>query len=86
MKYYELDKEEQKILDSFDRGEWKPVKNLAAEKRRLQKIARNTLAKTKNINIRMSQKDVLKLKARAAREGLPYQTLASSIIHRSVGD
>ncbi len=84
MKYYELDKEEQEILDSFEKGEWKSVKNLAAEKRRLQKIARNTLAKTKNINIRMSQKDVLKLKARAAKEGLPYQTLASSIIHRSV--
>lgn len=51
MKYYELDQEEQELLDSVEKGEWKPVKNLAAEKKRLQKIARNTLNKSRNINI-----------------------------------
>lgn len=84
MKYYELDKEEQEILDSVERGEWKPVKNLAEEKRRLRQIARNTLNKTRNINLRLSERVVAKLKARAAKEGLPYQTLASSILHRAV--
>lgn len=84
MKYYELDKEEQEILDSVERGEWKPVKNLAKEKRRLKRIARNTLNKTKNINIRLSERDLQKLKAKAVREGLPYQTLASSVLHKVV--
>lgn len=86
MKYYELDKEEQEILDSVERGEWKPVKNLASEKRRLRQIARNTLNKTRNINLRLSERVVARLKARAAKEGIPYQTLASSILHRSVSE
>lgn len=82
MKYYELDKEEQEILDSVERGEWKSVKNLAAEKRRLRQIAKNTLNKTRNINLRLSERDLQKLKAKAVREGLPYQTLAASILHK----
>lgn len=83
MKYYELDKEEQKLLEEIERGEWKPVKNLAKEKRRLRQIAKNTLNKTRNINIRLSEKDLYKLKVKAIREGIPYQTLASSILHKA---
>lgn len=82
MKYYELDKEEQELLDSVERGEWKPVKNLAKVKKELMLAARNTLNKTRNINIRLSERDVHKLKAKAVRDGLPYQTLASSVLHR----
>lgn len=82
MKYYELDKEEQEILDSVERGEWKQVKNLAEEKRRLRQIARNTLNKTRNINLRLSERDLQKLKTKAVKEGMPYQTLASSILHK----
>lgn len=86
MKYYELDKEEQEILDSVERGEWKPVKNLSEEKKRLKQVAKNTLNKTRNINIRLSERDLYKLKAKAAREGIPYQTLAASLIHRSTAE
>ena len=86
MKYYELTKEEQEILNSVERGEWKPVKNLAEEKKRLRQIARNTLNKLRNINIRLSERDLQKLKAKAVREGIPYQTLASSILHRSTNE
>ena len=86
MKYYELDKEEQEILDSVEKGEWKPVKDLAKEKRRLMQAARNTLNKTRNINIRLSERDLQKLKAKAAREGIPYQTLAASVIHRATAE
>ena len=82
MKYFELDKEEQGILNSVEKGEWKSVKDLAKEKRRLMQVARNTLNKTRNINIRLSERDLQKLKAKAIREGIPYQTLASSILHR----
>ena len=86
MKYYELTKEEQKLLDEVEKGKWVSVPNFEEEKKRFQKIARNTLNKARNINIRLSERDLSRLKRRAAEEGLPYQTLASSIIHRSVGD
>ncbi|HEY5601354.1 MAG TPA: hypothetical protein VIK81_04720 [Patescibacteria group bacterium] len=86
MKYFELDKEEQKLLAEIERGEWKPVKNFAKRKKQLMQIARNTLNKTRNINIRLSERDLLKLKAKAAREGIPYQTLAASLIHRSTAE
>lgn len=82
MKYYELDKEEQKILDEVERGEWIPVKDQAKARREAIAAAKNTLKKTKNINIRLSERDLYKLKARAIKEGLPYQTLVSSILHR----
>lgn len=82
MKYYELDKEEQEILDAYERGEFKSVGDLAKRKKLLQKYARNTLNKTRNINIRLTERDLFKLKAKAAREGIPYQTLVSSILHR----
>lgn len=86
MKYFELDKEEQELLDSVERGEWKPVKNSDEEIKKLQEAAKNTLNKTRNINIRLSERDVHKLKARAIKEGIPYQTLASSILHQATSE
>ena len=82
MKLYQLDPEEEEILKAFDEGKLIRVKNFDEEKRLLQEAARNTLNKTKNINIRLSEKDLHKLKAKAVREGIPYQTLASSILHK----
>ena len=82
MRYYELDDEEKELLAEIERGEWKPVKNFAKRKKELMQIAKNTLNKTRNINIRLSERDLFKLKARAIREGIPYQTLVSSILHR----
>ena len=79
---YKFDPDEQELLDSVNRGEWKTVPNFAAEKKRLELIARNTIIKSKNINIRLQPITVEKLKESAARQGLPYQTLASSILHR----
>lgn len=73
MKYFELDKEEQKLLDEVERGEWVSVKNLAKVKRELKTIARNTLNKTRNINIRLSERDLQKLKARSVQEGIPIK-------------
>lgn len=81
-KYFELNKEEQDLLNSFEAGEWKSVPDLVSVKKLITKYARNTLEKTKNINLRLSQKTVLKLKAKAVAEGIPYQTLASSILHK----
>ena len=84
MKYFELTKEEKQILEDFEKGEFKPVKNEAAQKRKYRKYAQFTLSKTRNINIRLSEKDLLKLKSKAIEEGIPYQTLVSSILHKYV--
>lgn len=84
MKYYELDSEEKQILKDFDEGLFRPTKKRAALKNRLSLAAQITLSKTKNVNLRLSQKTLSKLKAQAMAFGIPYQTLAASIIHRSV--
>jgi predicted DNA binding CopG/RHH family protein len=83
MKYYKLTEEEQKLLEEVERGEWVPVKNQAKARREAMEVARNTLNKTRNINIRLSERDLAKLKRKAAEEGIPYQTLASSILHKA---
>ena len=84
MKKYKLDKEEQEILDSIERGEWKSVKNFKKEKKRFEAIARDTLARNKQVNIRISEKDLNDIQSRAVEEGIPYQTLMSSVLHKYV--
>ena len=82
MKKTMLDPEEKKPLESFDRGEWKPSSQREAEAAKLQRYARNTLLKNKRINIRLSEGDLLGLQTKAVEEGLPYQTLLSSVLHK----
>lgn len=84
MKNKVLSDEEKDILDSYDRGEWKPVKNSKQEIKKLREYATNTLHKDKRINIRISSKDLDQVQVIAAQEGIPYQTLISSIIHKYV--
>jgi len=79
-----LDKNERELLASFERGEWKSIRDLSHAKKHYQEAARETLRKDKRINIRLSQKDLEGIQAKAAREGMPYQTLISSIIHKFV--
>ena len=79
-----LTEEEQEILDSFERGEWIPVRDLSKRKRELIRYARNTLKKDKRLNIRISERDLNELQKKAVSEGLPYQTFVSSIIHKYV--
>lgn len=79
-----LTKEEKKILGSFERDEWVPVRNLSKRKADLIRYARNTMRKDKRLNIRISERDLLELQRKAISEGLPYQTYVSSIIHKFV--
>ena len=79
-----LTTEEKKILDSFEKGEWVPTSNLSGKKKELMRYARNTLKKDKRLNIRISERDLLELQRKAVREGLPYQTFVSSILHKFV--
>ncbi len=80
---YDLDPEEQEILDAYDRGEFVSVPNFPERKREVQESARYTLKKTRNINLRITELDYLRLKAKAIEEGLPYQTYAASILHKA---
>lgn len=82
MKYFELTKEEKRILEDFEKGKLVALKDVRKKKKLYQKLAQNTLAKTRNINLRLSEKVLSRLKAKAAKQGIPYQTLASSILHR----
>jgi predicted DNA binding CopG/RHH family protein len=79
-----LTKEENEIVESFEQGEWIPVKDLSKRKKELMQYARNTLRKDKRINIRISERDLIELQRKAVREGLPYQTFVSSIIHKFI--
>lgn len=75
---------DQEILASFERGEWKPVRNQKGEIARLRAVAEATLLKNKRVNIRISSRDLEGLQARAAEEGVPYQTLMASVLHKFV--
>jgi len=82
MKYYELDKNEKRLLKDLEKEAFVRVSNFKRKQKRYQEYARGTLAKTRNINIRIPEKDLLKLKARAAERGIPYQTLLASLVHQ----
>ncbi len=73
---------EKEILDALERGTLKQVPNVEKEMRRYQKLASDFCRKTDRITIRISPEDKESLKARAREEGIPYQTLLSSIIHK----
>ena len=82
MNYYELEKDEDEVLAAVERGEFVPVKNEKQALREVQLAAKNAGQKPRNINIRISEKVLHKLKVKAAQEGIPYQTLAASILHQ----
>jgi predicted DNA binding CopG/RHH family protein len=77
-----LDQEEKDLMESIEKEEWQPVKNLDQEKNTAIQAARNTIKKDKRINLRLSQKDYHQIQLRAIEEGIPYQTLIASIIHK----
>ena len=79
-----LDEEELQILADFERGEFESIRNFRAEKRSLEAVARRILQKDKRINIRISSRDLEKLQKRAIMEGVPYQTLIASTLHKFV--
>jgi len=79
-----LKKEEKEILDSVERGEWKQVPNFKREAKRFQESAKATMRKDKRVNIRMTERDLVYFQKKAVEEGLPYQTLISSVLHKYI--
>lgn len=80
----QLDEQELQIIQYLEKGEFKSLPNLEAEKEALERAAHSTLRKDKRINIRIASRDLEKLKMRAAREGVPYQTYISGSLHKLV--
>jgi predicted DNA binding CopG/RHH family protein len=78
-----LDKEEKAFLDSFNKGEWKSVKNKKTIDH-LRNAARNTIEKNLRIHVNISKRDLEELQKKAIKEGLPYQAFISSILHKYV--
>ena len=83
MKKVKLDKEEQEILDAFEADEFESV--LTDSRRKfIEKSVAETFKKDKRINIRISGRDLAAIQRRALEEGMPYQTLVASILHKYV--
>jgi predicted DNA binding CopG/RHH family protein len=78
------EKYETDILTSFEKGEWQSVPNIKDEIARYAASAAATLTKDKRINIRLSSRDLEDVQTRAAEEGMPYQTLIASVLHKYV--
>ena len=77
-----LDKEEKDLLDSYEQNEWRSVADQGAEFERYRQYARATSKKDMRVNIRLSKKDLEAIQKRALEEGIPYQTLMSSVLHK----
>lgn len=76
--------EEKDILESVEKGEWKSIPSFRRDATRYREAARATLRKDKRVNIRMAERDLVYFQKTAVHEGLPYQTLISSVLHKYI--
>ena len=83
MSKLKLDKEEKKLLKAYEADEFESVLT-PARKKKIQEAASETFKKDKRINIRISSRDLDAIQKRALVEGMPYQTLVSSILHKYI--
>jgi len=83
MKKPTLTKEEKALNQAIDAGEYVSVHS-AKENKKYQAAAKYTFAKQKAVNVRISERNLMRLKAAAAREGVSYQTLITSLIQKNV--
>ncbi len=79
-----LDQEEKELEESLEKGEWKSIPNTRQILREHSQIFRNAQKKNKNINIRVTESDFDGIRGKALEEGIPYQTLISSLIHKYI--
>ena len=74
--------DEKELLETVERGEWKSAGGGKRERARYSRYAKATFRKDRRLNIRLSSKDLEAIQKRALAEGLPYQTLISSLLHK----
>ncbi len=83
MKSDKLDTYEQELLDAYEKEEGQSIPDIK-EMTKYREYAKYSLQKNKRINIRISERDLVHLQRAAVVEGLPYQTLISSVLHKFV--
>ena len=79
-----LDKYEREVVEGYEKDDPRSVPNSKREMARYREYARATFQKNRRVNIRISEKDLDGIQRRAVEEGLPYQTLMSSVLHKFV--
>jgi len=84
MKTLKLDPEEKELLEAYERGELKTSKDFKQESKLIRQAATVTLRKDRRVNIRLANRDLDGIRAKAAEEGIPYQTLIASVLHKFV--
>ena len=78
-----INSEERELLNALEEGEYESVLT-DDRKKELENAAAHTFKRDKRLNIRLSNRDMIAIQAKAAKEGIPYQTLAASIIHKYI--
>ncbi|MBU0951957.1 MAG: antitoxin [Elusimicrobia bacterium] len=81
-----MDKNEKELVKSYEKDEWESIKEFNKHKNNYMRYAANTIRKDKRLNIRVSSRDLEGIQRLAIREGIPYQTLISSLIHKFVSN
>lgn len=79
-----LDAFEKEMLDAYEEGELKSTSPSKAKLSKFKAAATATFRKDKRVNIRLSTPDLMDIQARALEEGMPYQTLIASVLHKFV--
>ncbi len=79
-----LEKYEKEILDAYEKGEMKSIIKSKADLEKYRSAARETLIKDRRVNIRLTTPDLMDIQERAVEEGIPYQTLIASVLHKYV--
>ena len=78
------DQLEKDILSAYEKGELKSTSPSKAKLAKFKAAATATFLKEKRVNIRLSSPDLMDIQARALEEGMPYQTLIASVLHKFV--
>ena len=81
---YKLDSEEKEILNDYENDGYVEISDMEKVIEKHTEYAKETFLKNKRINIRISQRDLEYIQRRALEEGIPYQTLIASLIHRYI--
>jgi predicted DNA binding CopG/RHH family protein len=79
-----LDRFEREILNAYEKGTLVSARPTKAQLRAFREAARATFIKNRRVNIRLSAADLMDIQARAYEEGVPYQTLIASVLHKYV--
>lgn len=81
-KNLQLDPYEQELNDAIENGQVREVPDMEEEKKRIVSIFRDAARKDRRVSLRLNDRDLDAIQARAAANGLPYQTLIATILHQ----